>query len=68
MPNKNYDIGMIREAFSSLLHTINWECQRGCMPYDWNDYGHPDIVKLCNLLKVNISDGHLLKQDKRQSP
>lgn len=59
------NIEEIRKEFSLLLHNINWQSNRGCMPYDWISYGHSNISKLCKLLKVDISDEHLLKKDKR---
>ena len=65
--NLKKEIEEIRKEFSELLRDINWESQRRCMPYDWITYGHPHVVKLCELLKVHLSDGHLLKQDKRGS-
>lgn len=60
-----FDIEEIRKAWSEFLHNINWEDKRRCMPYDWVTYGQPHVVKMCKLLKVDLSDEHLLKQDKR---
>jgi hypothetical protein len=55
----------IRETLSRFVHNFNWEVNRGVMPYDSRTYLFPELVKLCELLKVDFADAHLLKQDKR---
>lgn len=60
---KEFDIEKIREIFGKLAHNVNWESNRGCMPYDWNTYGHPYIVALLELLKIDY-DGSLKSKDK----
>ena len=62
----DFNIDKIREEFGKLAHNIDWESQRGCMPYDWNTYGHPNMAILLDLLKIDW-DGSLKSKDKKGS-
>lgn len=56
----------IRKEFADLLHDINWHIRRGgLLPYDWINYEHNHIIKLCELLKVDLGTGKIKKPDKR---
>jgi|TARA_R100000501_G_C2623928_1_gene117106 hypothetical protein len=67
METKEFDIKEIRKVIGELQHNLNWYHQRGgLLPYDWNNYGHPKIIKLLELCKIG-NDGHLKKKDKRGS-
>jgi len=59
------DYEAAREACRALFQRIAWHIGRATIPYDWGEYGHPELVRLCRALNVDTGDGHLLKQDKR---
>jgi hypothetical protein len=61
----DYEIEKIRKAFSEFLKNINWMNRTSRLSYDWAVYGHPGIVRLCNLLNVDLGTGELKKQDKK---
>ena len=66
MRTEEFDIERVREVFGKLAKNIDWENQRGCMPYDWNTYGHPFMAELLDLLKIDW-DGSIKSKDKRGS-
>ena len=60
-----FDIEAIRLELAKLQEALNWYGRRGgLMPYDWNTYGCPHVVKLLELCRVRF-DGKLRKKDKR---
>ena len=70
---EDFDVEKIRSEVCQLVSILCWYQRRGgllpydcgLLPYDWNENGHPIVVKLANLARVDISDGHLRKKDKR---
>ena len=56
----------IRELIGKLTWAINRQSQRHLMPYDWNEYGHPELVRLLDKAKIDF-DGSLKYKDKRGS-
>jgi hypothetical protein len=63
---EEFDIDKIRKEVCQLVSILCWYQRRGgLLPYDWNENGHPIVVRLADLAKVDISDGRLRKQDKR---
>ena len=64
---KEFNLNEIRKEFGKLVYNLNWYGIRGgLLPYDWNTYGKPYIVKLSELLKIDF-DGSIKSKDKRGS-
>lgn len=60
----DYEIEKIRKAFAEHLKIVNWMNRTSRLSYDWTVYGHPSIVRLSNLLQVDLGTAELKKQDK----
>ncbi len=65
--DKKEEFNLTRNKVSQLHKNILWEQKRSLMPYDSGTYIYPLWNDILDYFKVDFSDGHLKKQDKRGS-
>lgn len=58
-----FNIKEIRKAIGKLAWAINRQSYCRLMPYDWNEYGHRELIDLLELSKIDF-DGSLKFKDK----